>query len=354
MEPDIEYDVVNEEPQWDIRTLADAYASRPPTEYIVDKFFATHTLNVVYGAPGVMKSLVMADLCACVVAGADWLPGVNNNGAGIPVKRSPVFWLDMDNGTRRTDERFEALGRAKTLDEDAPLYYVSMPNPHYDAGSTDENLRLMQVISGTGARLVVIDNLGLVTGEIEENSAKMAFIMGQLRTVAERTGAALVVIHHQRKGGAGTSRAGDALRGHSSIEAALDLALHIVREPNSSEITIKSTKTRGVDVPTVTGVFNFTHKPGTNDLQTAWYSGRQVIRGENPIRDAILDVLEEGEMTKGMLADRVHDALRGEYGINKIRNWIGEMIEVTKEIEVNTGERGAQILRLKNNENIRF
>ena len=99
------------------------------------------------------------------------------------------------------------------------------------------------------AGLVNCDNLGLITGDVEENSAQMAQVMGFLRILTEVTGAAVILIHHQRKGGAGSSRPGDALRGHSSIEASLDLALHVAREPGSQEIVIQSTKTRGVDVP---------------------------------------------------------------------------------------------------------
>ena len=39
-----EFDELEEgEPSWEVRTLKDAYAERPPTEYVVDKFFATHS-----------------------------------------------------------------------------------------------------------------------------------------------------------------------------------------------------------------------------------------------------------------------------------------------------------------------
>jgi hypothetical protein len=330
---------------WEIRTLVDAYADRPPTEYIVDKFFSTHSLNVVYGAPGVMKSLLMADLCTSIVAGYDWLPGVNGGGVGVMVKESPILWLDVDNGTRRTDERFEALSRSKDLDENAQLYYLSMPNPPFYANEDDAVILLMQTIWQLGVKLVVVDNLGLVTGDVEENSAQMGLIMSGFRTVAERTGAAVILIHHQRKGGAGGSRLGDSLRGHSSIEAALDLALHIIREPNSPEVTMQSTKTRGVDVPTVTARFNYEHRPGTNDLRIAWFDGLQVIRGENPIRDEIIATLrDQREMTKGRLADSVYENLGGKFGVNKIRNWIDEMILVTKELEVKAGKGRTKIV----------
>lgn len=329
---------------WDILTLADAYEPRPPTEYIVDKFFATESLNIFYGAPGSFKSLILADMCAHIVAGTGWLPGLNGS-EGIAVKPSPVFWLDLDNGRRRTNERMEAVARANDLAEDAPFFYVSMPtNPHFTAASLDAMIMLRGYINHYDAKLVVIDNLSLITGDVEENRAEMATIMGNLRILAERTQAAVVVIHHQRKGGS-DGRPGDALRGHSSIEAAIDLALHVVRESNTNEVTITSTKTRGVDVPSVIARFQFEHRLGTSDLYEAWFDGKPVIRGDNPIREAILKVLDEhGPLTKGRLRDEVHDALQGSHGLNRISNWITDMAEMTDELVVETGEYNAKII----------
>ena len=64
--------------------------------------------------------------------------------------------------------------------------------------------------------------------------------MAHLRQLSERVDGVVIPIHHQRKDHGNGGRAGDRLRGHSSIEAAVDLALLVEREEVSSEITIKS------------------------------------------------------------------------------------------------------------------
>lgn len=327
---------------WKVRTLKQAYAPRPPRTYVVDKFLAVPSLNIVYGSPASMKSMLLADMCACVVSGQDWLPGVEKSGGGVLVEQSPILWIDMDNGNDTTDERIEAVSKVRNLPEDAPFYYVSMPVPTLQISSLDSVMRLVNTINQTGAKLVVMDNLGLIAGDVEENSGSMAQVMGHLRMVAEKTRAALVVIHHKRKGDSNGGRAGDALRGHSSIEASLDLALSVTREPDSQEVTIRSTKTRGVDVPRTTAVFNFTHKPGLNELETAWFSGKPIARGVNPIRDAIIFTLKEADqpMTKGRLTDVVHEYFKGKYGINKIRNWITELEVVSKEVVITRAGKG--------------
>lgn len=315
--------------QWNIRGLSNAFAYREPTEYIVDKFFARGTLNIVYGAPASMKSMLLADLAACVVTGKEWLIGSLDGGRGIATARHPVFWLDMDNGTRRTDERIEAVARAHNVPVDAPLHYVSMPMPPFNVGDLDSLIYFKTTIRALGAGLVVVDNLGLITGEIEENSAAMAMVMGYLRQIAEDTNTALIVVHHQRKGnGATGGRVGDSLRGHSSIEAAIDLALLVMREPGGDGILVKDTKTRGVPVPHVGGYFNYTHRAGTNDLEKAWFSGQPASRDDNSIQDAIRDIVElEGPLAKGKLVDMVRADLGSNApGVNKIRAWLDDML----------------------------
>ncbi len=342
---------------WNLRTLANAYTERPPTQWVVDKFLQRGSLNAFYGAPASLKSMILADMCAAVASGGQWLPNCYGNGAGVTVEQGAVLWVDMDNGTRRSDERFEAVGRARNMAPDAPLYYVSMPVPPlqlhtaYTYRTTDEHgeevvwtvidilLAFVTMIRQVGASLVVIDNLGLITGDVDENSAEMASVMGHLRLIAERTNAAIVVIHHQRKGGANGSRAGDALRGHSSIEASLDLAVQIVRESDSPEVMIQSTKTRGVDVPTLRAKFNYEHKLGTNDLRTAWFAGVPGVRGENAVRDALTELLTiHGAMTKTKLAQDAA-AMVPDTGINRIRAWIDELLSIGELVEIDAKGR---------------
>ena len=91
---------------WQLRTLKDARATRPPLQYIVPGI-SVGSLSIVYGAPGTLKSMLLADLCVCVAMGAPWLsPLPGESGSGLSTLQVPVMWLDFDNGRRRTDERF--------------------------------------------------------------------------------------------------------------------------------------------------------------------------------------------------------------------------------------------------------
>lgn len=298
---------------WKFYTLADAYKSRAPLTWIVDGLFAESTLNFVYGAPGTLKSLLLADCCACVASGVDWLDPVSGSDDATARKTAPgaVLWLDQDNGTRRTHERFEAIGRARALPESTPLHYLAMPSPLFDASDLDSIGNLEIAIRRIGARLIVVDNFGTVTGGSDENASEIRAITSNLRTLTESTGAAVVLVHHQRKtNGATNTRAGDSMRGHSSIEAAIDLALLVERDDLSDEMKIKSTKTRGVDVLPFGARFTFEHKPGTNELASARFFGFAVDDDASnaALSRAIVETVT-GEITQTRLVAEIQGVL---------------------------------------------
>ncbi len=274
---------------WHVFTLADAYAPRTPLQFLVSGLFTLPSLGVVYGAPGTMKSMLLADLAVCVASGSVWLPSsASSDKDGRGTMHTAVMWIDLDNGARRTHERFEALARSRSIPASAPLYYVSMPTPWPNAGSLNVMKSLAGRLQQREVKLVIIDNLGLIKGNADENSADMVQVMGNLRWLTEQTNSAVIVIHHQRKGNGLIGRAGESLRGHSSIEASLDLALLVEREPRSQELTIRSTKTRDVDVPPFGAQFAFEHKFGSEELATARFYSIEV---EDDASDTTLEAI---------------------------------------------------------------
>lgn len=247
--------LIHEPDPWQAYTLRDAFAPRPPMQWLVDNIISVGSLSIWYGSPGVLKSMLLTDMAVCVASGARWLGSPNSPTSGIATTACPVMWLDFDNGERRTHERFAALARARKLDDAAPITYYSMPRPRLAAGDTESIRTLTARIVDRNAGLVIIDNLGKVAGDADENSADMQAPMDGLRYIAE-CGAAVVVIHHQRKSnGLANIRAGETLRGHGSIEAALDLAMLVTRDEET--ITVTPTKTRGQKIKEFVAKFEY-------------------------------------------------------------------------------------------------
>jgi len=173
-----------------------------------------------------------------------------------------------------------------------------------------------------------------LTPGADENTADMIKVMQNLRVMAEYTGACVTVIHHQRKANSISARAGETLRGHSSIEAAIDLALLVERDPNSATIAVKATKARGYDVLPFLAMFDFRNMQGSTELETAQFYGTYVEDriSDAAIETAILDNLAisaNGMSQKDLLA-AIKPQL--DVGINRIRGLLDKMVKNGKVI----------------------
>ncbi len=91
------------------------------------------------------------------------------------------------------------------------------------------------------AGLVIIDTLAIWAGIEDENDASaMTAALAQVAALAQRTGAAVVVVHHARKGGGAH---GEAIRGSSAALATTDISLELAyadeRYPNERLLSIQ-------------------------------------------------------------------------------------------------------------------
>ena len=346
--------------QWEIHTAADALEPVKPLEYLIEGFLAYPSLNTLYGGPGSLKTMILEYLAACVASGSRFLDVFPLD--GVPAGRSfatvknPVLWVDFDNGKRRTQARLGAMLRGLSLTRDTPLDYVSLPVPHLDASQPESIHNLALLIKSKGYKLIIVDNLGLITGDVEENSAGMASVMGRLRWLVEECNCALILIHHQRKsasnGDANGVRKGETLRGHSSIEAALDLALVVERKPGSDEISITPTKVRdSLDFDFISAKFIYELFDNSKDMKTArFYSLNTKSRAQVEADQLEDEIIETVRMYPGIghqkLADVVKDALAAQRGrapgINIIRGTITDLATKTGKLRRDGNLQGFQ------------
>lgn len=328
----------SDEPRWDWRTMLHAYMDRPPIAYVVDGLIAEGTVNIVFGSPGCLKSMLVNDLIMCIASGEPWLgplPG-KTDCTPLQTRQCAVSWIDVDNGTRRTDERMEAIGRAHGISSNAPVYYLSIPVPAIIASDENTMDALANDLRLLGIKVIVLDNLGTIKGMAKENTDEMVPVMANIRRLAEKTGAAVILLHHQRKAQPGAStRDGDSVRGHSSIEASIDLALRVDREPDSATITVRATKVRGADVPPFAAMFTYEWKEGTKDLDRARFWGTALQDDSSPfaVKRSIVDLVRDlPGINKGDLTERIKEEYE-KAGVNMIRRYIGELVTAGKLVE---------------------
>jgi hypothetical protein len=323
------------------KTLADAMAPHQKLPSVVEGVLPSRSLTVWYGSPGNLKSNLLLDLCFSVATGFYWLPDLPSRGAGLglTVNQCPALWLDIDNGEDVVTERLAAFANARHAPNDAPIHWLTFPNPPMVAvkglpGLTDYALSIK-------AGVIVIDNLLRVAGVRDENASEIDGAMVNLRRLAEDTGAAVCLIHHKRKDSLG--REGDSLRGHSSIEGGVDSAFLIKREDNQDTITVKCTKARRKPVETFGALWTYTLAEDGETLQEArfWRADPKDHEAESKaeLRQCVLSALSNGPLNQSHLADAVGAAK------SKVIETANALIAEGK-IMTDKGDRNATIYRL--------
>lgn len=338
--------VVDEADCFTTRTLADACKPKPPREYIVDGLFPLPSLSIVYGSPGNLKTMLMQDLAICVAAGLAW-PGPLDETVdhSYACKQAPVLWVDVDNGRDRLERRWAALAAGRGVGQDVPLHYTSFPLPPLVASDEESIDRLIATIRMLGALFVVLDNLGAISGGSDENSSQMVAVMSGLRQVTETTGCAMKAIHHRTKGD--SSRAGNTLRGHSSIEGAVDLALMVEREEGSDNVTLRSTKSRDTQEPPFGALW--TYENDGRELVSGRFFSTGVAEGlgetkQQKARTLVMDALTESAEPLNQSAIVNQVKARGDIGRNLVLSAIKWQVGQKAILKKEQGGQGNPLL----------
>ena len=330
-------------------TAADAFKPRPPVEYLVTGLLRRPSLNMLFGPPGAMKTLLTLDLCIAVAAGMDWLPPSPDFEGGLPyaTNQVPTMFIDFDNGEDDLHERIEALTIGRNLEpKNLDFYYYSFPEGGFIASNKTHIGDLMLRIQQHGIGMVWIDNLGIVKGGANENADEMIPVMNNFRYIAQKSGAVVGLVHHQNKSQGFKRRSGESIRGHSSIEAALNLALLVDREEYGEKITIKPAKMRGGMIYPFAASFAYEHKIGTSDLESAIFFGAQSDKelDETIIDGTIKAALKGDPLNQTNLINAVKQNMP-EIGINRIRDRI-ERMAASNILLISSGARNAKFYQL--------
>lgn len=339
---------------WETITLTDAFKPRPRVEKIVAGLMPRESVSVWFGPPGVQKSLLMLDLAQCVISGTPWLRSKTNTD-GRAVMRGAVAWLDLDNGKRESLPRIEAIARGHGFDAETatrcePLIMWSLPLPRPSGADTALMLDLAAYLEARGVVLLIVDNLQRVSPGLKENDNEIDAVMANMRMIAEHARVAVALIHHSTKNAGEKTRKGDALRGHSSIEAGADLAMMVTREgdQNDSPIRVICTKARGAMPRPFFAQFHYTHKPNTDgELETARFSSEAIRTLDDQVVDAVLEVVraaaQQGGINKSGLMKAVLEQFQDTPGARNSVFRALENLEATEKLVSRKGANNATL-----------
>ncbi len=185
-------------------------ASLPNLDWRVKGVLPATGLAAIYGKSGSGKSFLAFDLGAAIQEGAEWF--------GLRVKAAPVVYVALEGeaGFKHRAQAWE-LHNGRNLPAEMKLLLGGLRLTNADDVDT-----LAKVIPAGST--IIIDTLNRAAPGIDENGSRdMGMVLEAAKFLQTQCGCLVIFIHHSGKDSS------KGLRGHSSLIAALDAAIEVIR-----------------------------------------------------------------------------------------------------------------------------
>lgn len=179
--------------------------------FLLEGFINRATEVIVFGKPKSGKSLFVMDIAAHIAAGRPW--------AGLDVEQGAVLYYVLE-GFEGAKERLGLLCEKHTeWPRPLPLYLCGEPLRLANRSDRDRIVSTAKEVerdSGTPCRLVVIDTLKRALGSLDENSSKeLGAASDAADEIIRRTGATVLLVHHEGKADDNGPRGSNVLEGNA-------------------------------------------------------------------------------------------------------------------------------------------
>ena len=303
---------------------SEALQPQVPIPWVVEGLLSCGSVALLVGEGGSKKTYAMFDLAVAVATGTPWLD--------FPTVQTPVLFIDEESGLARFNRRLgDTLRGHLTGDADVPVWYACLsgfnflvePNRYFGA--------LQTLITGSGAKLVIIDAVVEVMLTGDENTVRdTGPVLAGLRKLADLTGCCIVVIHHANKNG--------GYRGSSALKGAVDLLLTIESPQETDVVTFASEKARDIEPVTFAARAHF--EPGQFWLSKAAGGGNKTM---SPTRQFVLDYLaENGSSTLEQVQQEGKAAYQ--FAATSIRDALYELVKLGRVERKDRGKGGEKAL----------
>lgn len=198
--------------------------------YLVKGWLDAGAVSLVYAPSNAGKTFFVLDLCFHVAAGMAWM--------GNRVREGRVLYLVSEGATG-------FRGRMQAVEIGRPeLYAAGQKNfdplpTQIDLRSNDDVQSIQTVVGHDRCDLLIVDTLAMAFGDGNENDAQdMTLFLKQVKTLAERLGCHVLLVHHPGKD------ATRGARGSSTLRAAVDTEIEITIDNSTGIRTATITKQR--------------------------------------------------------------------------------------------------------------
>ncbi len=191
----------------------------PPIRWRVRGVLPADGIAALFGPSGSGKSFLALDMLACVAAGRPWF--------GCRVNAAPVLYCALE-GEAGISQRIKAH-QVKHGPLPDGFRFLLQSLDIRNAADRDDLVQAARA-AGFANGVLAIDTLNRAAPGMDENDSKsMGEAIGAAKAIQAELGGLVLLVHHTGKD---TTK---GLRGHSSLHAALDSAVEVIRDGDRRE-----------------------------------------------------------------------------------------------------------------------
>lgn len=250
-------------------------------EYLIQNGFALKRLHVISAPPGGAKSWVAMSLAQSLVTGHPWLER-------FPVPQGSCLWIDQEMGHQLMIQRLTKLG----FDKGAPFFYMGYQGLRLDDPA--DVVWLARYVADNEIKMVVLDSLRRMHRLDENSNSEMGRLLGPMQAIGE-AGAAVVLIHHDRKKGADSDVAHESAAGAGDLIAQMDMAFGVSRlGGNAYRLTCRKPRLCAEDVALTV---DFTIEDNADESETyirEMDPSEKIAKQDSEAERRVLDMLQGG------------------------------------------------------------
>ena len=280
----------------------------PKQQWLVHGVLPLQGTAAIFGAPGTGKSFLALDLAVRISEGIDqWF--------GVGVKQRDVVYMALEGGggIRKRIDAWEIENSREVKNLQLVIGEFNLKNSEHVSGF----LKDMTPILDKGW-VTFIDTLNQASpGSDENSSVDMGLLLAAAKRIANESGGVVVLIHHSGK----TSSKG--LRGHSSMNAAMDLTIEVKRDGLGNSWSTHKVKD-GDDG--ITKYFN---------LAVHTTSGSTFEEHETSCAIRAVEAPKQERVPRGSLQKPLFEALKAKYQADGPISVI-DVLDLAKEVFVET------------------
>ena len=258
-------------------------AQADDAQWLVENFITRGGMHFITAPPGGGKSWIAVDLVRACNDGSMWM-------GCLPVTKCNILYINEEMGVGRFFQRFFKLSPGAC--ENVHIMQKQMVK----LDNAEHMADIVQYVKDHDISIVILDTFVRVHGYDENSNTDMAKLYDRMKGINE-SGAAIIALHHHKKGIHAGPVAHEAMRGAGEIAAQADLVATV--ENKDGIYTLKTTKQRHIGEEDFVEVSYtiVTDEDGGMRLQHC-VGGAEATK-EQMLTDRVLTALDQNEKMSG-------------------------------------------------------